>query len=237
MTDYENIITGDNFIIVPYNNISSTKTIGDDITIKIGIIYLFLYIFHIIYMYVINFDAYVLNLINYINPFSRKNNNNDNKVDNSPINKDDIEYSLNNYIETIKINQFLKNENETNLNKVINFYRYSTQLSTKLENIINDKYRYIFVNAELFYNYYGHDNKLIEVIECNDDNVVCVNLQKLYCEEQLLVGKELFNINNKEQYVPLRLNNLCFMTNYPKLNVTIWLIKTGLYDYLENNYV
>ena len=30
------------------------------------------------------------------------------------------------------------------------------------------------------YNYYGKDNSLIEVIDSDDDNLVCINLQKLY---------------------------------------------------------
>ena len=177
-----------------------------------------------------------MNLTDYV-PFLNNNKEDKSLVNYSSIDKFDIENSLYYYIETIKINQFLKDENETNLNKVIDFYRYSTQLSTKLKNIINDKYRFIYVNSETFYNYYGKDNSLIEVIDTDDDNLVCINLQKLYCEEQLLVGKELFNINNKEKYVSLSNGDLCFMTSYAKLNVVIWLIKTGIYDFLENHYI
>ena len=237
--DNETLLIGDNFIIIPSNNNDDTLTTliknkNYDLSFKIIGLYLIFYILFTICINMINFDYNILNLSNFIPIF---NNTKKSTVDNSKIDKFDIENSLDHYIETIKINQFLQDENNTNLNKVIDFYRYSTQLSTKLKNIINDKYRYIFVNAEIFYNYYGRNNSLIEVINTDDDKIVCINLHKLYCEEQLLIGKELFNINNKEKYVSLKNGDLCFLTSYARLNVVIWLIQTGFYDYLEKHFI
>ena len=253
MTDYniieynENVITGDNFIIIPYTN-NDEKTfslvdnisefyhsINDELTFKIITTYFMFYVLFSSYLYIINYDYNFLNWREMI-PFFNKEKN-VSKVDYSKIDKYDIENAFDSYIEIIKINQFLREEDTKNLNKVIDFYRYSTQISTKLKNIINDKYRYIFVNADKFYEYYGRNNNLIEILDCEDEELVCINLQKLYCEEQLLVGKELFDINNKEKYVSLRKGDLCFMTNYSKLNVIIWLIQTGIYDYIEKHYI
>ena len=66
---------------------------------------------------------------------------------------------------------------------------------------------------------------------------MCINLQKIYQEEQMINDYEIFDIENKSKYFPLKKGDLCFMTNYAKLNVVRWLIETGIYDYIEKHYI
>ena len=73
------------------------------------------------------------------------------------------------------------------------------------------------------------DNKSL-FTSCKDK--VSVNLNKLYETEQLMVDSSLFNIYNNKKYFPLKKDQLCYLTNLSKLNVIIWLIDIGFYDYL-----
>ena len=68
---------------------------------------------------------------------------------------------------------------------------------------------------------------------CKDK--VSINLNKLYEAEQIMVDYSLFNINNDKKYFPLKKDKLCYLTNLSKLNVIIWLIEIGFYDYLKNH--
>ena len=158
------------------------------------------------------------------------------KVDKSSPQKEDIINASENYIQNIKINQFLQNPD--NLNKVINFYRYSTKLFFNLKRLLNDKYRIIFIDCNKFYNYYGgKDNCPISYVKNECENVVCIILYELYEEEQLINGDDIFDIYNEEKYFPLKQDDLCFMTNYARLNVIKWLIETGIYDHIEKHYM
>ena len=158
------------------------------------------------------------------------------RIDTTKPLKEDIINSLDKYIKQIKINQFL--QNSENLNKTINFYKHSTKLCINLRRLLDDKYRHIFIDCNKFYNYYGgKDNCPINYVKNECENVVCINLQEIYEEEQMINDIEIFDIENKRKYFPLKKDDLCFMTNYAKLNVVRWLIETGIYDYIGKHYM
>ena len=163
--------------------------------------------------------------------------------------KDEIEEFFFNYSEIIKIQQYLNKDN--NLDKVLYFYKESSNYLQQTKDILNDKYRNIFLNKEKFLNYYKieHDNtsitnnvflKFIKFDDTKNLYTSCrdktsVNLSKLYETEQIMVDKSLFDIYNNKKYFPLKKDQLCYLTNLSKLNVIIWLIEIGFYDYLEKH--
>lgn len=165
------------------------------------------------------------------------------------IDKDDIEEFFHNYSEIIKIQQYLNKDD--NLDKVLYFYKESSNFLQQTQEILNDKYRNIFLDKEKFLNYYKSENnentienntflKFINITDnkslytsCRDK--VSVNLNKLYETEQLMIDSSLFNIYNNKKYFPLKKDQLCYLTNLSKLNVIIWLIDIGFYDYLKNH--
>ena len=73
------------------------------------------------------------------------------------------------------------------------------------------------------------DSFMIDCIKSSNNDVLIINLYKLYKNKQFEVGKNIFNINDKNKYFPLKYGNLCFMTSFAKLNVIIWLIQIGFY--------
>ena len=153
----------------------------------------------------------------------------------SPLKEDMIEASKQ-YVQNIKINRFLADEK--NLEKTINFFRYSTRLHLNLKRILQDKYRHIFIDCQTFYNYYGgKDECPVNYIKNECENVVCINLREIYEEEQMINGINIFDIHNNDKYYPLKKGDLCFMTNYAKLNVIKWIIEIGIYDYIEKHYM
>ena len=160
--------------------------------------------------------------------------------------KDDIEDFFHNYSEIIKIQQYLNKDD--NLDKVLYFYKESSNFLQQTQEILNDKYRNIFIDKEKFLNYYKIENNentqeqtmLLKFNNISDKkslftsckDKVSVNLNKLYETEQLMVDSSLFNIYNNKKYFPLKKDQLCYLTNLSKLNVIIWLIDIGFYDYL-----
>jgi hypothetical protein len=159
-------------------------------------------------------------------------------IDTSDIN---LEQFFINYTEIINIQQFLqeKTDDETNLDKIIKFYKESNHYLKKANDIINDKYRNIFLDKDKLTEYYKDtlQNDCYKVFNnniytsCSDK--ISVNLHKLYEIEQFILDESVFDITNKKKYYPLKKDDLCYLTNLPKLNVIIWLIKIGVYDYLE----
>lgn len=161
---------------------------------------------------------------------------------------DDIEEFFHNYSEIIKIQQYLNKDD--NLDKVLYFYKESSNFLQQTQEILNDKYRNIFLDKETFLNYYKSENNettienntFLKFINMTDNkslytscrDKVSVNLNKLYETEQLMVDSSLFNIYNNKKYFPLKKDQLCYLTNLSKLNVIIWLIDIGFYDYLKN---
>jgi hypothetical protein len=140
------------------------------------------------------------------------------------------------YSEIINIQQFLNIE--SNIDKVIYFFKDSNNSFNKTISTINDKYRIIFIDKEKFNIYYNESinesyYKLLDNNICTGiSDKVSVNLNKLYELEKFLSDENVFNLFNNKKYFPLKKGDLCYMTNLPKLNVIIWLIKIGFYDYL-----
>ena len=170
-------------------------------------------------------------------------NETQNNIDTNLKDKDDIEEFFYNYSEIIKIQQYLNKDD--NLDKVLYFYKESSNFLQQTLEIINDKYRNIFIDKELFLKYYKDDSnnedktylKFINMKNNKDIYTSCkdkisVNLNKLYEIEKIFIDDSLFNIYNTKKYFPLKKGQLCYLTNLSKLNVIIWLIKIGVYDYL-----
>lgn len=133
------------------------------------------------------------------------------------------------YVELIELRQFLGNDN--NLEKVINFYKNPENYIKKAIEIINDEYRYVFLNKETFLNYYKGYFTEEQLTLVNNDELAYINLNNLYLEEQMIIDKEFFNIENKNNYYPLEPN---LLTNLPQLNVVRWLIEIGFYDFITD---
>ena len=141
------------------------------------------------------------------------------------------------YQQIIRIRQFLSNPK--NLEKVINFYKKNTNIldkfydvffnSTEDDSILNN---YKSVTKEQFLDVYDFslDYNIIDNIDSSNDKILIINLYKLYESRQFELGQNIFDIFDEKKYFPLKLGNLCYMTNYSKLNVIIWLIEIGFYD-------
>ncbi len=193
---------------------------------------------------------YMVNKFKKDNSISKESTKDDvNNTQLTSIDKDDMEEFFYNYSEIIKIQQYLNKDD--NLDKVLYFYKQSSNFLEQTLEILNDKYRTIFLDKNIFLNYYKIENnentkeqntffKFINMTDnkylytsCKDK--VSVNLNKLYESEQLMVDSSLFNIYNIKKYFPLKKDQVCYLTNLSKLNVIIWLIDIGFYDYLKNH--
>ena len=141
------------------------------------------------------------------------------------------------YQQIIRIRQFLSNPK--NLEKVINFYKKNTNILDKFydvffnsteDDIILNNYK--SVTKEQFLDVYDFslDYNIIDNIDSSNDKILIINLYKLYESRQFELGQNIFDIFDEKKYFPLKLGNLCYMTNYSKLNVIIWLIEIGFYD-------
>ena len=155
-----------------------------------------------------------------------------NEIYHVPICKDDMEDFFNNYSEIIKIQQYLNKDD--NLDKVLLFYKESNNFFQQTLDILNDKYRNVFLDKQMFLNYYKNENDgssiskdaYLKFINMTNDKYIytsckdkiSVNLNKLYESEQLMVDISLFNINNNKKYFPLKKGQLCYITNLSKLN-------------------
>ena len=141
----------------------------------------------------------------------------------------------------LKIRKYL--EKDTNLDKVINFYKKNTGLLDKFYYFINSNNLNNSINLpyDVFQKYYDDlDNiSFIKRIDYsiepnikkeNNNTLIKVDLLELYLSRQEELGIEIFNINDNRKYFPLQKNSLCFMTNFAKLNVIQWLIEIGFYN-------
>ena len=136
-----------------------------------------------------------------------------------------IKNTFERYVELIELRQFL--ENKENKSNILKIYDEPYKYIDKTIKLINDKYRYVFLDKTKFLNYYrGYfvENDLTLV---NNDELVYINIHNLYHDEQLLIGKNMFDIENTDTYYPLD-NNIS--TSFAKLNVIRWLIEIGFYD-------
>ena len=160
------------------------------------------------------------------------------------------------YQQKIKIRQHLGNER--NLKKVIDFYKKSEGYLDKFMKIIesqriiqntsnpkicdnmehlNNPSNYMLIDKIKFLNYYSlnFDFDIIDYkFEESNDDYLKINLLKIYNSRMFELGEENFDILDERKYFPLRDGDLCYMTNFPKLSVVIWLIDIGFYDYNHN---
>ena len=151
--------------------------------------------------------------------------------------KDDYEDVFFDLQQVIHIRQFLSNEQ--NLKKVIDFYKKSTGYLDAFKSIFTShENKYKTLNKEEFLNVYDFalDYDLISYKKIKNTNkYLKVNLLKLYNSRLFEVGENTFDINNNNKYFPLKYGDLCFMTNFAKLNVIVWLIEMGFYNcYIDN---
>ena len=154
----------------------------------------------------------------------------------TPFNNDSVIITdlFENYIEMANIRRFI--ENKENLDKVVDFYKHSTEYLTKATDIIEDKYRFVFVNKNKFMDYYkDHFINEEDLTLVSNDQLVSVNLYNLYQEKLSDSNGILFNIHDERKYFPVRKGDVCFFTNLSKLNTIKWLIEIGFYDYLKKN--
>ena len=226
----ENIHCNDNYNIIQ----KQTKCID------FIILFLLINLFYIVLFLFLEKIFILFNIKN--NKIKDKQNDKDIQLND----KDDIEEYFYDYSEIIKIQQYLNRDD--NLDKVLLFYKESSNFLQQLLDIINDKYRHIFLNKEKFLNYYKNEsdntklsnNTFLKFMDIKDNksiytscrDKISVNLSKLYDNEQLILGSSVFNIHNNKKYFPLKKGQLCYITNLSKLNVIIWLIDIGFYDYL-----
>ena len=57
--------------------------------------------------------------------------------------------------------------------------------------------------------------------------MIHINLNHIYSEEQVMIDRQFFDIENKDTYYPLGED---IFTSFAKLNVVRWLIEIGFYD-------
>lgn len=206
----------------------------------INFLYIFLYIIITHSIKVYHNNIFNKNKLEYYKKYNKYNKYKKyDVIDTSDIN---LEQFFINYTEIINIQQFLQEKtetDETNLDKIIKFYKESNKYFKTTNDIINDKYRTLFLDKDKLTEYYKDTlkNDCYKVFtnniytSCSDK--ISVNLHKLYEIEQFILDESVFDITNKKKYYPLKKDDLCYLTNLPKLNVIIWLIKIGVYDYLE----
>lgn len=110
------------------------------------------------------------------------------------------------------------------------------------EDLVDTNNNYFkILNKDCFLNVYDFsiDHDLIELEELflnkKNENFIKLNLLKLYESRRFELGNNIFDIHCNKKYFPLKFDELCFMTNFPKLNVIIWLIDIGFYDYFIKN--
>ncbi len=145
--------------------------------------------------------------------------------------------------------------NQNNLKKVIDFYKKSEGYFDKFMKIIdvqriiqntsnpkicddmehlNHPNNYMLVDKLKFLDYYSlnFDFDIIDYkFEESSDDYLKINLLKIYNSRMFEIGVENFDILDERKYFPLKDGDLCYMTNFSKLSVVIWLIDIGFYDY------
>jgi len=129
------------------------------------------------------------------------------------------------YVELIELRQFL--ENRENVEKVLNIYKNSNRYLEKTRQILNDKYRCVFLDKTKFLNYYRGYYTEEDVTLVNNEEMIHINLNHIYSEEQVMIDRQFFDIENKDTYYPLGEN---IFTSFATLNVVRWLIEIGFYD-------
>lgn len=129
------------------------------------------------------------------------------------------------YVELIELRQFLANKD--NQGNILKIYEDPHKYINKTIKLINDKYRNIFLDKTKFLNYYRGYFTEKELTLINNDELVYINIHNLYHDEQLLIGKNMFDIENTDTYYPLDSN---ILTSFAKLNVIRWLVEIGFYD-------
>ena len=158
----------------------------------------------------------------------------------------DLEEDFFNYQQIIMIRQYLSKSE--NLDKVIDFYKPIKGYLAEFKNIINkfqlkfyesqddnnNNNNYILLDKKKFLKYYNIRSEFKYIDYKYDPNLnkfVFINLPKLYLQRQIEVGENIFNINDNRKYFPLQKGDLCYLTNLSMINVIIWLIEIGFYDY------
>ena len=154
---------------------------------------------------------------------------------------DDLDEKMFINTQIIKLRNFLEQEN--NLNKVINFYKQNTGLMDKFMNILGSVGQNQNINLPfcMFTKYYDNLKNISYIRNIkykiepnikkeNNNTIIRINLVELYESRQEELGMEIFNIFDERKFYPLQKNELCFMTNFAKLNVIKWLIDIGFYN-------
>ena len=115
---------------------------------------------------------------------------------------------------TIKIHQFLALEE--NCDKLSYYFRPSTEYT----NILN----YLF---EL------RTNQIITLKDEEDP----VNIRDMALNKLDYFGYKLFHFKQPQiRYIPIPYKQTTFFSNYGHLNALIWIIDTGIHDYITENY-